>query len=86
VSSAGKKTVRTLLLALTLASRLGALEFGSPGDPETLAASLVAELSDREALAQTFMLGWVGADPSPLILDWIKARGIGGVKIFGWNT
>jgi beta-N-acetylhexosaminidase len=32
------------------------------------------------------MLGWVGAEPSPLILDWIRDRHIGGVKIFGWNT
>jgi beta-N-acetylhexosaminidase len=32
------------------------------------------------------MLGWVGAEPSPLILNWIKERNIGGIKIFGWNT
>jgi beta-N-acetylhexosaminidase len=43
-------------------------------------------MSDEQALAQTFMLGWVGATPSPLILDWIRDRHIGGVKIFGWNT
>ncbi|MDR1899516.1 MAG: glycoside hydrolase family 3 protein [Treponema sp.] len=60
--------------------------FGDPGDPEELAAAMVAAMSDEEALAQTFMLGWVGAEPSPLIMDWIRNRGIGGVKIFGWNT
>ncbi len=43
-------------------------------------------MDDQEALAQTFMLGWVGADPSPLILQWIRERRIGGIKIFGWNT
>jgi beta-N-acetylhexosaminidase len=43
-------------------------------------------MSDEEALAQTFMLGWVGAEPSPLIMDWIRDRHIGGIKIFGWNT
>jgi beta-N-acetylhexosaminidase len=43
-------------------------------------------MSDEETLAQTFMLGWVGAEPSPLIMDWIRDRHIGGVKIFGWNT
>jgi beta-N-acetylhexosaminidase len=43
-------------------------------------------MSDEEALAQTFMLGWVGAEPSPLIMNWIRDRHIGGVKIFGWNT
>jgi beta-N-acetylhexosaminidase len=43
-------------------------------------------MSDEELLAQTFMFGWVGASPSPLIVDWIRDRNIGGVKIFGWNT
>jgi beta-N-acetylhexosaminidase len=50
------------------------------------AAALLSRMSDEEALAQTFMLGWVGAEPSPLIMDWIRDRHIGGVKIFGWNT
>jgi beta-N-acetylhexosaminidase len=62
------------------------LSFADDGDTEELAASLVDAMSDEEALAQTFMLGWVGAEPSPLILDWIRDRHIGGVKIFGWNT
>ena len=43
-------------------------------------------MSDEQALAQTFMLAWVGAEPSPLIMEWIRQRNIGGVKIFGWNT
>lgn len=51
-----------------------------------LAARLTNEMSDEQVLAQTLMLGWVGAEPSPLILDWIRQRNIGGVKIFGWNT
>jgi beta-N-acetylhexosaminidase len=57
-----------------------------PEDPRGLAAALAARMSDEDALAQTFMLGWVGAEPSPLILDWIRDRHIGGIKIFGWNT
>ena len=43
-------------------------------------------MTDEQALAQVFMFGWVGAEPSPLIMDWIRLRNIGGVKIFGWNT
>jgi len=43
-------------------------------------------MTDDQALAQVFMLGWVGAEPSPLIMDWIRDRNIGGIKIFGWNT
>jgi beta-N-acetylhexosaminidase len=53
---------------------------------EVLAGEILSRMSDEDALAQTFMLGWVGAEPSPLIVDWIKARRIGGIKIFGWNT
>ncbi|MDR0690417.1 MAG: glycoside hydrolase family 3 protein [Spirochaetaceae bacterium] len=65
---------------------LFSLSFTSPEDPQTLAAALTEAMSDEEALAQTFMLGWVGAEPSPLIMNWIRDRKIGGVKIFGWNT
>ncbi|MDR1057978.1 MAG: glycoside hydrolase family 3 protein [Treponema sp.] len=66
--------------------RVPALEFEDPGGTEALAAALVEAMSDEQALAQTFMLGWVGAEPSPLIIDWIEKRNIGGIKIFGWNT
>jgi beta-N-acetylhexosaminidase len=62
------------------------LNFSDPLPPEELAVAIEQAMSDEQALAQTFMLGWVGAEPSPLILDWIRQRNIGGVKIFGWNT
>jgi beta-N-acetylhexosaminidase len=73
-------------LLLIPAAPLCPLSFGDPGSPKELAAALVEAMSDEQALAQTFMLGWVGAEPSPQILDWIRQRNIGGVKIFGWNT
>ncbi|MDR0452822.1 MAG: glycoside hydrolase family 3 protein [Treponema sp.] len=60
--------------------------FSADKPAETLAWEIVSQMSDEDALAQTFMLGWVGAEPSPLIMDWIRDRRIGGVKIFGWNT
>jgi beta-N-acetylhexosaminidase len=75
-----------MVLMLLCAGSVFPLSFADEGSPEALAASLVDAMSDEEALAQTFMLGWVGAEPSPLILDWIRDRHIGGVKIFGWNT
>ena len=65
---------------------LYSLSFNDQGDPDELAYRLTAAMTDEQALAQTFMLGWVGAEPSPLILDWIRDRNLGGVKIFGWNT
>ena len=69
-----------------LSTSLFSLSFFDDGPPEKLAADIERAMSDEQALAQTFMLGWVGAEPSPLIMDWIKRRNIGGVKIFGWNT
>jgi beta-N-acetylhexosaminidase len=74
------------VLLLNPAASLCPLSFTDPGSPEELSAALVEAMSDEQALAQTFMFGWVGAEPSPLILDWIRERNIGGVKIFGWNT
>jgi beta-N-acetylhexosaminidase len=73
------------------AAPLYSLDFESielePGDDiYAKAAAFVAELSDEDALAQTLMFGWTGAPPSPHLLEWIQDRGIGGVKIFGWNT
>ena len=73
-------------LFLLITINIFSLSFFDDEDPAELAAMIVSEMSDDQALAQTFMLGWVGAEPSPLILDWIHERNIGGVKIFGWNT
>jgi beta-N-acetylhexosaminidase len=69
-----------------IAGSPGAPSFLTELPPEVLAEQILSRMSDEQALAQTFMLGWVGAEPSPLIIDWIRDRNIGGVKIFGWNT
>ena len=65
---------------------LFSLSFNDSGDPAELAYRITAQMTDEQALAQTFMLAWVGVEHSPLIIDWIRQRNIGGVKIFGWNT
>jgi beta-N-acetylhexosaminidase len=75
-----------VLALLGVGARGVPLDFNDPAAPEALAAALVEAMTDEQALAQTFMLGWVGAEPSPLILEWIRQRRIGGVKVFGWNT
>jgi len=80
------RSIRPIIIFFLLPVSLAALDFNSQMPPEELAAALMAEMSDQDALGQTFMLGWVGAEPSPLIMDWIRERRIGGVKIFGWNT
>jgi beta-N-acetylhexosaminidase len=80
--------IRRLLFAIGICAvfPLFSLSFSDPGPVEELAAAIETAMSDEQALAQTLMLGWVGAEPSPLIMDWIRGRNIGGVKIFGWNT
>jgi beta-N-acetylhexosaminidase len=81
--------IRLIIAALLLSGAAGRLcpqSFAGPGTSGELASALVHAMSDEQALAQTFMLGWVGAEPSPLIMDWIRDRNIGGIKIFGWNT
>jgi beta-N-acetylhexosaminidase len=75
-----------LVLIFTLPSAAFSLSFDDEGSPQEIARLIVEAFSDEEALAQTFMLGWVGAEPSPLIMNWIRERNIGGIKIFGWNT
>ena len=80
--------MKRLLCAIVLAVSfpLFSLSFNDAGSPAQLAAAIESAMTDEQALAQVFMLGWVGAEPSPLIIDWIRQRNIGGVKIFGWNT
>ena len=73
-------------IALAVSFPLFSLSFNDAGSPSQLAAEIESAMTDEQALAQVFMLGWVGAEPSPLIMDWIRQRNIGGVKIFGWNT
>ena len=71
---------------LLFVSPLYSLSFFDPDPPEQLAAALESAMTDEQALAQVFMVGWVGAQSSPLIMDWIRQRDLGGVKIFGWDT
>ena len=80
--------LRRLLCAavISVSFPVFSLSFNDSGSPSQLAAAIESAMTDEQALAQVFMLGWVGAEPSPLIMDWIRQRNIGGVKIFGWNT
>ena len=55
-------------------------------DPSLLAESLLNQMTDEEILGQLFLVGYSSTEPSALLLEWIRSRGIGGVKIFGWNA
>ena len=61
-------------------------DFWSNYPAEELADFLLSKMSDEEKLAQIFMFGWAGEEPSVLLKQWISERGLGSVKIFGWNT
>lgn len=54
--------------------------------PAALARELLAEMSAEEIVAQVFMVGWPGREPTPALLAWIRERNLGGIKVFGWNT
>lgn len=51
-----------------------------------LAYVIAKRMTDAELLSQILMFGWAGAEPSELLNDWVSERGLGSVKVFGWNT
>ena len=62
------------------------ITFWSDYDDDILAQALVDRMTDEELLSQILMFGWAGAEPSSLLKAWVKDRGLGSVKVFGWNT
>lgn len=62
------------------------ITFWSNYPNEILADALVEKMSDEELYAQILMFGWAGAEPSTLLNSWVDERGLGSVKVFGWNT
>ncbi len=52
---------------------------------DELARKITDEMTDSELLSQTFMFGWAGTEPPELLYQWVE-RGLGSVKVFGWNT
>lgn len=62
------------------------IDFWSDYTNELLARSLVDRMTDEELYAQILMFGWAGAEPEKLLYQWVGGRGLGSVKVFGWNT
>ena len=52
---------------------------------EQLAQTIVDQMTDEELYSQILMVGWAGEEPEKLLYDWVD-RGLGSVKVFGWNT
>ncbi|WP_303918631.1 glycoside hydrolase family 3 protein [Treponema berlinense] len=61
-------------------------DFWSDYPAEDLADFLVSRMNSEELLSQILMFGWAGAEPSELLIRWVYERGLGSVKVFGWNT
>lgn len=53
---------------------------------EDRVAAILARMGPAERVAQLLLLGWNTRGVNPEILRWIGERGIGGVKVFGWNA
>lgn len=86
------KCVRHILLSAFLFTggiifaQNGHVDFWSNIPNEKLAQELSDRMNDEELLAQILMFGWAGAEPSDLLNSWVTQRGLGSVKVFGWNT
>ncbi|MBP5569378.1 MAG: glycoside hydrolase family 3 protein [Treponema sp.] len=61
------------------------VDFWSDYPSDVLAQALVDRMTDTELLSQVMMFGWAGAEPNDLLFRWVD-RGLGSVKVFGWNT
>ncbi|MFP4373482.1 MAG: glycoside hydrolase family 3 protein [Spirochaetaceae bacterium] len=77
-----------LFLAIVASARTAPAEglFWDLEPSENPAQRLLSRMSDEEIVAQVFMVGWPSRDPTPELLEWIRRRNIGGVKVFGWNA
>jgi beta-N-acetylhexosaminidase len=76
----------SLYLCFSFPCFLSALSFYDDLPPEMLAEKIARQMSHDELAGQILMLGYSGTEPSPEIVEWVRRYGIGGIKIFGWNT
>ena len=62
------------------------IDFWSDYPDDLLAKALVGRMTNEELLSQILMFGWAGAEPEYILYQWVGGRGLGSVKVFGWNT
>ena len=85
-----KKRLPALLISTVFSlaflwSQNNSVNFWTRMPNDQLAEKITDEMTDTELLSQTFMFGWAGAEPPELLYQWVE-RGLGSVKVFGWNT
>ena len=81
--------VTLLVFALCFAFPLAANDLfweTVPGGEAAAAKKIVESMSNSELIGQVLMLGYLGVEPTLEFLEWVEEWGIGGVKVFGWNT
>ena len=76
---------QSLTDSLSLSRSNESLTFWSDLPNEQLAREITDKMTDVELYSQILMFGWAGAEPPELLYQWIS-RGLGSVKVFGWNT
>ncbi|MCQ2575259.1 MAG: glycoside hydrolase family 3 protein [Treponema sp.] len=74
-----------LLFCITTTVSAQEINFWSNYPNEQLAQYIVDNMTNTELYSQILMFGWAGAEPDKLLYDWVD-RGLGSVKVFGWNT
>ena len=74
------------IACIATAQKTEEIDFWTDMPPSQLAQTLADSMSDEELLAQILMFGWSGAEPGSLLTSWVSERGLGSVKVFGWNT
>lgn len=82
-----KKIVFSFFLSFSFVVFLHALpNFYDNEEASILAEKIANAMTEEEMLSQIFMFGWKGENPDKLLFDWIEKRGLGNIKVFGWNT
>ena len=82
-----KKNLFILFIFFSFSVFLYALpNFYDNEEASILAEKIANAMTEEEMLAQIFMFGWKGDAPDELLFDWIEKRGLGNIKVFGWNT
>ncbi len=80
-----QKLFFALLVSLFCRLPVFSLSFWDNKPNEQLAHEIVSEMTPTELYSQILMFGWAGAEPEQILYDWVS-RGLGSVKVFGWNT
>jgi beta-N-acetylhexosaminidase len=60
--------------------------FAGSGFVASSPESIVTEMSIERLVGQTMMIGYTGGNPSKELVSFMEEVGIGGIKVFGWNS